>query len=247
MDDYIAFTDQQQTFVEQKVAEQLHWHRTTQLPHYASGLRRLRADMQDGLSRAELDQYQAQLWGYWQNLAHQLIPEASAVLSTASDAQVHDLFAYLEEKNQQYYEDYVAVPANEVRVKRLKRIRKSLERWLGELHPAQEQILTVWSQRLQPHHHEHLRFRQQWQTDFRHVLTQRHDLTRFTPAFSELVLSPERNQSPTYRQVFEYNEALVKQMILDIARYITAPQRTHLSEELASLAEDFEQLAKASP
>ena len=225
---------------------QLHWHRTTQLPHYASGLWRLRADLQDGLSRAELDQYQALFWRYWQNLSHQLIPEASAVLSTTSDAQVHELFAYLEEKNQQYYEDYVDVPADEMRSKRLKRVQKSLERWLGELHPAQEQILTVWSQRLQPNHHEHLRFRQQWQTDFRRVLTQRYDLTRFTPAFSELVLSPERNQSPTYRQVFAYNAALVKQMILDIAQLMTAPQRTHLSKEPASLAENFEQLAKAS-
>jgi hypothetical protein len=247
LDDYIAFTDQQQAFVEQKVAAQLHWHRTTQLPHYASGLRRLRADLQDGLSRSELELYQARLWNYWQHLAHRLIPEASAVLATASNGQVDDLLVYLEAKNQQYYEDYVAVPADEARAKRLQRVQKSFERWLGKLHPVQEQILIDWSQRLRPNHDEHLRFRRQWQANFRDVLAQRHDSTRFTPAFLELVLSPEQSQTPSYRQVFEHNAGLVKQMILDIARHMTAPQRTHLSAALASLAEDLEQLAKAIP
>jgi hypothetical protein len=180
-------------------------------------------------------------------LAHRLIPEASAVLATVSDGQVNDLFVYLEEKNQQYYDDYVAVPAEEARAKRLKRVQKSLERWLGKLHPVQQQILIDWSRRLQPNHHEHLRFRRQWQANFRDVLAQRHNSRRFTPAFSELILLPERSQTPIYRQVFEYNAGLVKQMILDIVRHMTVPQRAHLSAALASLAEDLEQLAKAIP
>jgi len=245
LDDYIAFTGKQQLLLERHLGLQLDWHRATQLPDYVVWLRQMRADLAVGLDADKLDKHYELMQDYWRRLMSRLVPTAASLLATLSDAQLEEFYARLEQDNREYYENYIAVLETQARKRRVKRVRKHLQRWLGQLNPAQEQALAEWGRQLALIGRESLRYRQQWLRQLQQVLTQRDDVERLNAALQDLLLFADDDLPPAYRQQLEYNVALTKKLILLVDRTMTTDQRQHFMDRLAALAGDFEQLADA--
>jgi DNA repair exonuclease SbcCD ATPase subunit len=149
LDDYIELSDQQNTLFERRLASQLNWHRNTQLPEYSRQLRQLSVQVQDGLTLAELDDMSERFRAVWQTLVNQLTPDIAALLATASDDQIGELFDNIEKRNEKYRRKYVDLPEAELREKRAERVVENIERWLGQITPAQQKQVDAWSRRFE--------------------------------------------------------------------------------------------------
>lgn len=244
--DYVSFTDDQNTLLEQRLRTQLRWHRNTQLPFYAKWLRQIRLDAQDGLSRDELKHHSERFEDFWEKLLRQIIPDASVLLSMISDEQIAELFAKIEEKNQEYIEDYINLPHAELRKKRAERVREHLERWLDKLTPEQIAAVTEWSQRFEPNSAETLSYRRQWQAKLRGLLAKRHDEDSFGVALREHLLDPKKSQSVFLQQRRARNREKFIDLLLTIDALMPVQQRKYLTTRLDDLANDFEALAGAA-
>ena len=241
LDDYITLDSAQSALLEQRLKTQLHWHRTTQLPDYANRLRQINQSLQNGLARTELIQYSEQIDAYRTTLLRELIPDFVDLLATVTDAQVAELLTNLENKNQEYQAEYVDLPIKELREMRTDRARKHLQRWLGDITPAQERILRDWSQDFASVGGARLAYRRQWQQQLQQLLAQRNDKAYLAESLEKLISYPEE-----YGLVRERNRQLVIDLLLKIDQSMTSGQRVHLSKKITELADDFDALAKAA-
>ena len=241
--DYVSFTDDQSAFLEQRLRTQLRWHRNTQLPVYVKWLRQMRLDVHDGLTRDELNYHSERFEDYWKKLLRQILPDAGMLLSMISDEQIAQLFANIEEKNQEYAEDYIKLSDTELRTKRAERVREHLERWLDELSPQQIAAVTDWSQRFEPNSAETLSYRRQWQAQLRRIMAERHDTNRFQSALGEHLLNPKKSQSVFLQQRRTRNRETFFDLLLRIDALMTVRQRNYLMAKIDDLANDFEALA----
>jgi hypothetical protein len=245
LESYMSLNDDQRRLLEQSLSQQLRWHRDTQLPAYANWLRQLGDDLQDGLEPGELDRHEAVLEGYWQLLLNQFAPDLGRLLALATDAQVADLFANLEENNREYRQEYVALPAAELRRKYAEFATEELKRWLAEVTPEQEQLIARWLEKMEVITPERLQYRQQWQQRLRELLAKRRDRDSFMAAFQQFFQSPERDRPAEYQRKFDHNQAVFKAFALALDERLTAEQRRFLLRRLDALASDFKQLAQA--
>ncbi|NJN45542.1 MAG: hypothetical protein HC808_02550 [Candidatus Competibacteraceae bacterium] len=173
VESYMSLSDEQQQLLEQSLSNHLRWHRTTQLPTYAYWLQTLSLDWQNGLDMAELNAHQALLEGYWQALVQQVTPDTAQLLSLTSDNQIADLFKNLEEKNREYYDEYAVLPPQELRRKYAKFAIKQFKRWLNQLTPEQQQLISLWSEEMELIADDRLQYRRQWQASLEELLKTR--------------------------------------------------------------------------
>ncbi|MEZ5582893.1 MAG: DUF6279 family lipoprotein [Candidatus Competibacteraceae bacterium] len=245
VESYMSLSDEQQQWLEQSLTQHLRWHRTTQLPTYAHWLQTLSTDWQDGLDMTELNAHQAILEGYWQALVQQVTPDTAQLLALASDEQIADLFETLEEKNREYYDEYAALPPQQLRPKYAQFATKEFARWLDQLTPEQQALITQWSERMELTADDRLRYRRQWQAGLQPLLKQRHDSDVFAAELGRFFQASGFNRPTHYQTKLEHNRAAFKELILNIDATLTPQQKSHLLKRLAGLAEDFQQLAQA--
>jgi len=245
VESYMSLSDEQQQLLEQSLDQHLRWHRTTQLPTYAHWLQTLSADWQNGLDMAELNTHQAILEGYWRALVQQIAPDTAQLLALASDRQITNLFTNLEEKNQEYYDEYAALPPQQLRRKYAQFAIKQFKRWLDRITPEQRQLITQWSERMELTAADRLRYRRQWQTSLGELLKQRQDSASFEAALNQFFQSSGFERPAYYQVKLENNRAAFKALILAIDATLTPQQKRYLMQRLASFAEDFQQLAQA--
>lgn len=243
LDDYVELTDAQNRLLDRELAELLVWHRRTELPRYAAWLRELRDDLDDGLTRAELDRHEQRLEAFWRALMKHMAAMAAPLLASLSDTQIEQLFAALAERNRRYEKRYVEPEPVRVVSRRVEQTSERLEFWLGDLTSEQIAIVRRWSHRYAALGSDNLAFRQQWQQRLRQLLDG--DRTRhFEAALRRLLVEPEAAQPARLDGLRARIRVLLQELLLTLEPTLTSSQRRYLHDRLTTLADDFEQLAQ---
>ena len=161
---FIELSEQQRPLFDRRVAAFLKWHCGTQLTEYADLLRAADTDFHAGtMTRARLEAYGNRLESFWLEIMREASPAMAETLLSASDAQIDDLFAVFEERNETWLAEFEAETDAERRKVYRERVTEELERWFGPLEKAQQQAVLLWSESFQPLGVEGLRLRQRWQ------------------------------------------------------------------------------------
>jgi hypothetical protein len=244
--DYISFDSDQKTMLEDRLSELLDWHCRTQLPAYATTLRELGQDIahQTGpVNAAMLQAYHARLTALWKELLQQIGPDITAILATATDAQIDELFVNLEKQNQKFKKKYVDLPPDELVRNREERMVKRTKYWISKLNTEQKQAVSDWSSQLAPIAEEWLQNRRVVQAEARRLLAHRHADPGFRAAMQELIINPESMRSAEYQRKIDINTAVTINFLVKLDRLLTTEQRSYLLDRLDSLAADFDALA----
>ncbi|MEZ5589423.1 MAG: DUF6279 family lipoprotein [Gammaproteobacteria bacterium] len=241
---FVNWTDSQEELLSQILEQQLHWHRSSQLPVYASWLQNLRTSLNTDtrLTVQDLDSYEADLRTMYSQLVHQLSPAAARLLSTLNTAQIEQLMTALEQRNREYYEERVAISVRAQRAYRVEQMLKQIERWLGEVTPHQRQRVQSWAAALELSSAETLAFREHWQKALRALLQQRQEAD-FQHRLRDLALDPESWQTAALRLKRQHNLQSFKQLLHDIYSQINSGQQQYLDNRLQTLSGDFIELA----
>lgn len=243
VDDYISLDRGQKSALGERLDRVLDWHCRTQLSEYAGFLRAIRQEIDRGSLTAErLAAYQDRLDDYWKVLMARIGPDIVPILASASDTQIRELFENLERGNRELEETFVDPPADEILRNRQKRMEKRLRYWLSDLTESQRAAVADWSGQLLPISADWIENRRKIQGEFRRLLEQRRQSTRFETDFMALLTNPESVRSEVYRYKVEFNTERTLTLLARLITSLTADQRAHLSDRLESLAEDFESL-----
>ena len=248
LSDYISLDSDQKSMLGDRLSKLLDWHCRTQLPAYATTLRELRQDLarhSGQLNPAMLQAYSARLTVLWKELLQQIGPDITAILATATDAQIDELFVNLEKQNKKFKEEYVDLPPDELVQNRAERMVKRAKYLISKLNAEQKQAVTDWSSQLTPIAEDWLQNRRVVQAEARRLMASRHTDPGFKAAMQEFIINPERMRSADYQRKIDINTTVTINFLVKLDRLLTTEQRSYLLDRLDSLAADFDALARS--
>ena len=168
---------------------------------------------------------------------------ACTLLSSFDDEQRDSVLKRIAHNIDEDAEEYLDASEPEIRRQAHKRMRKSLERWIGDLDDRQEAMLDAWSQTRPQRYREWIEERRQWRERLAIVLDRR-AAPGFCDSLQALVLHPREEKDGDL-----VNEASARAWIDFLAAFsatLDERQREHLRDKLVELAGDFEALQRRS-
>jgi hypothetical protein len=240
--DYISLDSDQKTMLEDRLSKLLDWHCRAQLPAYATTLRALGRDLANSsepVDTATLKTYNTRLMALWKALLQKIGPDITAILATATDAQIDELFHNLDKQNQKFKKEYVDLPPDELIQNREERMVKRTKYWISKLNPEQKQAVSDWSSQLVPIAGDWIQNRERIQSEARRLLGQRRDNPEFRTAIQELIVNPESIRTAEYQRKIDINTAVTIELLVQLNQLLTEKQRSYLLDRIESLAADF--------
>ena len=244
--DYVSLDSEQKNMLEKRLLAQLDWHCRTQLPVYAGTLRALGSDVagaENPIDVQRLKFHYSRFMELWKVLLQEIAPDITDLMLTSSSAQIKELFSNLANRNQEFREKYVDLPAEELNKNRQKRMLKNLAFWISDPTPEQKQAAADWSSGLTPIAQEWLQNREMVQAYAQTLLENRNDSPEFRKKVFDLVVYPEQMWPAAYQKKVDFNTEVTFNFIIQLDRLLTPEQRTYFLKRIASLASDFDKIS----
>lgn len=246
LDDYVSLNSSQEKLFQERLQSYLDWHRKQQLPVYADFLDWVAMSSENGLSLKEIDELQARIEDLSAQLFARLAPALQDSFADLSDEQVTELFANLEQENEDYVEQFIETPEHKQRRKRVREVRKFIERWTGTLDEEQMKLIQLWSQDYALMGAEFMQSRVAWQQRLRYIMQRRDERSYLEQALHEIFSTRRRIRTQEYEKKLRENENLLKQLYLQLDKSLTQKQRSRMISKLKNYAADFRELSRQS-
>lgn len=240
--DYITLDDSQKSLLEKRLDATLDWHCRTQLPGYVVWLREADTMLRgDRVAVHQLEVLAEQAEYFWRDLMQAVAPDVAAILATASDAQIEELYANFSTRNAGSREEYVEPALEDRQAGQAERMEQRLRRWFGRLSNEQRERVHEWSRSLHPVSAEWLENRIHWQSRLRDAIDQRNHADAFQARIAELLVHPDAHWRQEYRSRVADNRMLTLELLADLHALANERQRGRLQSRLVGWADSFEQ------
>ena len=230
--------------LEQRSELLLQWHRSTQLKQYASWLQGLQQDIGPGLTEARLEQHVQQMEELWLNLLVRLNDEMAGLLPLLNQAQLDELFIYLEDTNAEFRDEYVDIDDEERVAAYAEYTRDTYENWIGGLTDVQAAMVEQAATELV--NTSDLRYRQrlEWQQGIRQILettesekARREQLRAFLAGF-------EQDDDSELDENTRINRNIILRLTVRVSQAMTGEQKDFFVEKTGKYIRIFTELAE---
>lgn len=246
--DFVDFDAQQTSYLKAELDVLLFWHRTTQLPLYADGLRALERDVRRGVDLETVVAMESKVKQWGESLTRASVPLAAELLYSLSDPQIIELEAGFEADNLEYLEPYEGVDGAARVALWAEEFGDAFAFMSGRLSKDQVHIIERYGERYRPDDLAWLDYRRRWQAAVVNLIRERKSYEAFELGYQDMALNRERFYGDAYRALFEHNESMYRDLTVELLRALTDKQKDRFSDRLLGIAEDFEQLvAVAKP
>lgn len=239
LNDYLNLDSQQQAWLKPRLQTHLKWHCSVELPRYIDWLQtteRILAQPQPDSSQL-LEQF-GQFDDALKRLSIEITPTSIELLRGLSARQVSELYAALDEDNQEDREDFLepslAVQINE----RRERMQERLRPWLGRLNSEQTAYIADWATGLGEQNRLWLENRLLWQMQLRRVVAER-ESADFVPQLTRLLQQREAFYSEDYRASYGRSRQALATLFSQLLSAADESQRERLEHRLRDLRNDL--------
>lgn len=239
VDDYVELDSAQDQQLDALLEPFLAWHRLEELPRYIELLAGMEATLDQSISAADLAAVYDEAVRAWVRLQDQSLSWMLELGAGLSDQQMADFIANLQERQEEFEEEYLPRSDAKFRSESYDSFLDSMQDYLGRLDREQRNRLreasaslkrsdgiwleerAVWLERLS------LMLQRQpgWQQQVREAIDKRGETT-----------------SARYQETFDHNLAVVLNAVADVLNSRTDKQDRRLRAELLDLREDLETL-----
>jgi hypothetical protein len=227
--------------------DRLHaWHRTEQLPDYATFLGAASDRVQKGPTGDDVLWIVQGIEERYRVLARRGSDDAAALLMTVTPAQIETLKRKWEKDNARYArEQHLAGSADEQRQARAERELKRIKEWVGELSADQEKRIAALNGELPLAIKLRYEDRLRRQREFLQLMATRgDDVRQFSRRLRHFLVNWEEGRSPEFQRAMAEWRQKQAQFYVEVARQLSPQQRSTLARRVESYAQDFTQLAQ---
>jgi hypothetical protein len=245
VDDYISFDSEQQTQFDTALEDWLGWHCSKELPRYGDYLRDLSAVLSRDttrLSDASLLDLSERATEAWTVSLSRGLSQASRIFAGLSHEQVAQLLKELDNKNQDFKQDYVSISAKKLKKLRVGRVRDAMTRWAGSMSDVQLKLTLDWAHSADNTYGLIFARRLHWRDRFQYILSKR-PYDDFEHDFTSLLLHPELLLADDERDRLAASQQSARQLLLFLERSLSEHQREHFLAELAKTTDDLKHLS----
>ena len=241
--DYVELTDQQESWLKDRVNSLISWHRGSELPEWQRWLNETRERAAGRPETREVRTMYARGQVLLERTTAQLLPDMAALLRQLEPQQI----AYLENKfsrdNRKIAEE-AATPLPVRQLKRLERIRERFESWVGSLTAEQAAYLQSRVMVLGPLEEMRLADRQRWQREFIDMIRSRPELPALQAELRSLILSPGTRRDPAYQAELIRQQDEMMTITAWLVANASPVQKVRLQKKLSGYAEDIASLLR---
>ena len=234
--------------LEEKVAQRtlvlINWHRDTQLNKYANWLRVLQRDTNNHLTEDKMRKHIATLYRFWQSISQKADEEMVLLLPLLNTEQRKELYSSIDEKNDEFREEYAEVKSEERITQYTDRIIDNYETWLGVLTDEQEVSVKQTAARLQSTARYRLERRKQWQRSIKLILDTNNSTSQKNASLREFFTGYKSQEIVAMNTVFNLNKNIISHLTLQIVHSMTDEQKAHFVTSTNDYIRMFEELAK---
>lgn len=246
VDDYVTWDTQQSPIFKSRVRELIQWHQSTQLLQYVGYLEGIKSDLNSPLTDEQLSEYQHQVSDFYRVILDEAYPESIDLLASLSDQQVDEFSDGLLKQYRELDEKYVSGDLQKIEKARVKRLTKTIKRWIGGLTKEQKKMVTEWNENYQNANKDWLEGRRQWDEDWMAALRERR-APEFDARLKALFFVGDRYQTDAYKSAMQSNTQNAYQLIRRLQSSLTQHQKNHLDKELNKWIRQFDRLAAKAP
>ncbi|AOE86876.1 DUF6279 family lipoprotein [Pseudomonas sp. TCU-HL1] len=236
---YVSLDDSQKRWLEPRLQKHLAWHCSTELPEYVAWLEQLdQLSQRARLTPTDLLGQLTQVRDAAQDIAVEITPTALGVAESLSPQQMGELYVAMDERNAELRREYVAPPLKAQVAARARRMRESVEDWMGPLRPSQLARIESWAKDRGEYNRIWAENRENWQKALRNALYGRHNAD-FQQRLTALLQQPEAIWTSAYRQAYPATEAALAHLLADLFNSADTIQRGALREHIREMAADL--------
>jgi hypothetical protein len=243
----VSLDENQSAQLADMLEENLQWHRRAELGRYEASLRRLAAQVQSGLTAAELHAAAQQAEAYWRNIFEQAAPGYTTLAATLTDDQVRELLASLHEADEKTWRDYSKRTTASRAARREKSMRRNVERMTGRLQAQQVALIHDYAVNARPFMSEWRENRRIWRDELAATLgLRRIDDAGYRTRMQVLIARPDELWTPQYRQALDTSRSAFIELLVRLDATLTPQQRALAHRRLLEWASEVRGLS-ASP
>lgn len=240
----VSLDDVLEEKVEQRTDVLVSWHRNTQLRQYADLLRTFQQDLESTLNEQRVLQHMATIEELWQSLEVKLNKEMAELLPLLNSEQRAELFDSIDDKNEDFYDEYVDLDDDERIEQYIETMIDSYQNWLGDLTAGQEQAVEKAAPGLSSSAALRLQQRRLWQRSIQQILDSGDAEEIKTERLEEFFDRFISNGQPQLAAVTEANKQILARLTVEIINQLTADQRIYFKDRSDVYIQIFTELAE---
>ncbi|QUN07140.1 hypothetical protein KDN34_06840 [Shewanella yunxiaonensis] len=244
LDDYVTLNDAQERQFDKALQSFLVWHRKQELPRYSADLKSLRTALQQGTLTPEfLSNFTDQARQHWLRIFSKTFDDIVPLVASFDAQQVAQIKQQLSKDQQKLHKRYQHKTPEQLIADADERLQDTLEDWIGRLTVPQQQLVHSYNQQRLQVIRLWLDYRDEWYAQFVDTLDNRHDQSQLRTRLKSLLTTPEQLRSPAFQQQLNANSKRLGQMLVQVAKEMTAKQRQHILRKLDELISDLDDLS----
>ena len=240
----VSLDDVLEEKVEQRTDVLVNWHRNTQLRQYADLLQTFQQDLELPLNERRVLQHMATIEELWQSLEVKLNKEMAELLPLLNSEQRAELFDSIDDKNEDFYDEYVDLDDDERIEQYIETMIDSYQNWLGDLTTGQEQAVEKAAPGLSSSAALRLQQRRLWQRGIQQILDSDDAEEIKTERLQEFFDRFNSNGQPQLAAVTEANKKIFARLTVTITNQLTEDQKIYFKNRSDEYIQIFTELAE---
>ena len=230
--------------LEERTMLLLNWHRNTQLKQYAGWLQSLQQEIGAQLTEQQLEQRIREMEAFWLSLVAKLNDEMAYLLPLLDAEQRQELYAYLEDSNEEFREEFIDLDDEERIEDYAERIVNTYENWIGELAEAQVEAVEQAATKLISTAEFRLQRRIEWQQGIRDILASDDSHYDKSERLRAFLAGFEQDPDGPIKQASAINRQIIIRLTVQVAHSMTQEQKAFFISKTSDYIRMFTELAE---
>jgi Family of unknown function (DUF6279) len=240
----VSLDDMLEDHVAQRTQVLINWHRNTQLEKYAALLRSFQQDFGPQLTEQRVSGHMTAMQALWQPLGEKLNKEMAVLLPLLNDGQLAELFDSIDEKNDEFYDEYVDLDEEELIEEYTEKLLDNYESWLGDLSEQQEAVIERAAYKFHTSAHLRLQQRKIWQRNIREILYSDDNADIKTESLRAYFEAFNSHRDDALSEADEANKQVIAWLTVKLVHAATDEQKQHFMNQTDDYIRIFTELAE---
>ena len=246
IDDYVDLVGSREDWVRTRVDRVLAWHRAEELPRLRAMLETMLAKSNNAYKLEDIAQQQKELRASYYRLVEQLIPDTAEFLGTLDTEEIAQIERKLADDNRKYVRDSVKGTPEERTERRVQRFIGHLEAWVGDLEPAQRQLVAERFRSLRDISEDMMGERRFRQGEIMGLVRAKAPRAEMEAGLRRVFMETDSWRRPEYVQKLRERDSRMHALIADLSATLSERQRAALQKRIRGLLRDISTLTASS-
>lgn len=244
VDDLVPLNSTQESELENRLEVLQQWHKKTQLPLYIQQINHIQQQKRQTISADFIQQQGSEIRTHIKNIVTEFSPDIYALSLQLSPEQDQIFLKNFKAKQQKYYDERLSLEDKEAREFYSERVKKRIERWLGDITPQQNIIINNWANEWVNTNQDWFQYQLNTYQAVSDLVKKKADLPFVQVTTMRLLLDNESYYPDTLPTMLDTNSAISAKYLMQIAQSSSDSQWRYFMDELGTLKSTLTDLQK---